>query len=78
MMLLLDWEIARRNKSSIMEYVALSWKSPGPSHENRAYHWDFVPHCKLNIFLFHLSFLFSFKFFYFSPEVNIQASKIKF
>jgi len=49
-MLLLDWKIATRDKSSFMEHAALSWKSLRPSHENRAYHWHFVSHCKLNIF----------------------------
>lgn len=47
---LLDWQIATRDKSSFMEYVALSWKSLRPSYENRAYHWHFVSHCKLNVF----------------------------
>jgi len=55
LMLVLDWQIATRDKSSFMEYVALSWKSLRPSYENRAYHWHFVSHCKLN-FSFQIDF----------------------
>ena len=57
MVIVLDWEVTRRIKSSFMEYVAFSWKPLGTSNENWTHHRNHFAYCKFCLIITDFSWI---------------------